>query len=76
MDSTATIGVTTRGNIPKKSRYETTPIAIGLSYYKQQKDWIIASTYRNTSAMSAYVLTKVMPLEKLFYLHPRAYGKI
>ena len=73
MDSTATIGGTTKDNIPKKSRHEAIRIAI---LRQATRDWIIAPTYRNTNEMSADVMTKVMPLAKLLYFYPRVYGKL
>lgn len=61
MGSTATIGGTTKDNIPKKSRHNAIRIAI---IRQAAEDGIIAP-HRDTNNMDADVLMKTMPLVKL-----------
>ena len=73
MDSTATIGGSTKDNIPKKSRHEAIRIAV---IRQATKDWILAPTYRDTDNMDADVLTKPRTLAKLLSFYPCVYGTL
>ena len=62
MDSMETIGGSNKDFISKKSRHE----AIHTDIIRQAtRDWIIASTYRDTNNMDVNVLTNLLTLGRL-----------